>query len=135
MQRALELARFAAEKQEVPIGAVLVFENTIIAEGANCPISTTDPTAHAEIIALRNAAKNIANYRLTNTTLYVTLEPCVMCCGAIMQARVKKVIYAASDIRWSARQNCGNHTTEYVGGLFAETSQKILKDFFNQRRD
>lgn len=134
MQRALELARLAATQQEVPIGAVLVLKNEIIGEGTNCPIRTTDPTAHAEIIALRNAAKNKENYRLTDSTLYVTLEPCLMCCGAMMQARIKKVIYAAEDVRWHARQQCGNHTTEYLGGLLADESKKILQDFFCQKR-
>jgi len=135
MRRALELARLAAIEQEVPIGAILVLNNEIIAEGYNCPIKTCDPTAHAEIIAIRNAAKNIKNYRLTGATLYVTLEPCLMCCGAIMQARIQKVIFAASDIRWSARKQCGNHTTEYSGGLLVDESQKLLQDFFQRKRE
>jgi len=134
MHHALELAKMGAAKKEVPVGAVLVLENKIIAEGWNCPISTTDPTAHAEIITLRNAAKNKENYRLTGSTLYVTLEPCLMCAGAMIQARVAKVIYGASDVRWGARNQCGNHETIYEGGLLAEESAALLKDFFVEKR-
>src|SRR4051812_21416062 len=89
MLHALQLAEFAAAQQEVPVGAVLILENKIIGEGSNCPISTCDPTAHAEIIALRQGAKILRNYRLVKSTLYITLEPCIMCIGAIIQARVQ----------------------------------------------
>ncbi|MDX1901787.1 MAG: tRNA adenosine(34) deaminase TadA [Gammaproteobacteria bacterium] len=135
MQRALTLAKTAAEKNEVPIGAVLVLENKIIGEGFNAPISMVDPTAHAEMIALRNAANQHKNYRLIDSTLYVTLEPCLMCAGAMIQARVARVVFGASDVRWQARQQCGNHTVKYEGGLLAEESTVLLKEFFKKRRD
>ena len=102
MARAIELARQAAAAGEVPVGAVIVRDRKIIGEGWNRPIGTHDPTAHAEIIALREAAKNIGSYRLTNATLYVTLEPCAMCAGAMVHARVKRLVYGSSDPRAGA---------------------------------
>ena len=102
MQRAIELAKTAAELGEVPVGAVLVLDKKIIGEGYNHPIETHDPSAHAEIIALRLGAKTIQNYRVANSTLYITLEPCIMCVGAIIQARVQRVVYGAFDTRVGA---------------------------------
>jgi len=97
MQHALELAKRAESEGEVPVGAVVVYDEQVIGEGWNSPISDNDPTAHAEIMALRSAAKKINNYRLLDTTLYVTLEPCIMCTGAITHSRVKRVVYGATD--------------------------------------
>lgn len=143
MQRALELAQRAADEGEVPVGAVLVKDGEIIGEGYNQPIAKHDPTAHAEIQALRAAAKHLNNYRLPDTTLYVTLEPCAMCAGAIIHARVGKVVYGASDPRTGAAGSVFdllpsdqrfNHTTLCEGGIEAEASAKLLKDFFRARR-
>ena len=102
MSRALELARTAEAAGEVPVGAVIVKEGVIVGEGWNRPISTNDPTAHAEIVALRAAAQNLGSYRLLDTTLYVTLEPCAMCAGAMVHSRVKRLVYAATDPRAGA---------------------------------
>ncbi len=130
MQHALQLAEVAKSHEEVPVGAVLIYENKIIGEGWNRPISSNDPTAHAEMIALREGAQTLQNYRLIQTTLYVTLEPCAMCMGAIMHARVSRVIFGAYDKR---EKNC-NHHAEYHGGLLAESCGKILSEFFLVRR-
>jgi len=129
MQHALQLARYAEQQGEVPVGAVLVVENTIIGEGWNCPISTCDPTAHAEIVALRQAAQQRQNYRLIDTTLYVTLEPCTMCAGAILQARVQRVVFGAPDPR--SKQF---HPPPYESGVLATECAALLKDFFQARR-
>jgi len=142
MQRAIELARSAADNNEVPVGAVLVFDNQIIGEGWNCPIKNCDPTAHAEMIALRQGAAALANYRTIDTTLYVTLEPCIMCVGAIVHARVKKVIFGAPDPKTGAVQSVFamadaqvfNHRVEYAGGLLAQPCGALLKEFFKARR-
>ena len=142
MQRALELAHYAEEQGEVPVGAVVVFENKIIGEGWNQPISTNDPTAHAEIIALRNAAQHQNNYRLPGTTLYVTLEPCMMCASAMIHARIERLVFAASDPKTGAAGSqidifnlpFVNHKVTYEGGLLVKESQKRLKSFFQQRR-
>lgn len=135
MQHALELAKQAATLGEVPVGAVLVRGEEWLSEGWNQPISAHDPTAHAEITALRAAACQAKNYRLPGTVLYVTLEPCLMCAGALMQSRVAKVIYAAPDIRWGARQAVlGNHCVVYEGGLLEAQSAVLLQDFFAGRR-
>lgn len=132
MQRALQLAQMAANVEEVPVGAVLVLNNEIIGEGYNQPISTNDPTAHAEIIALRRGAETINNYRIINSTLYVTLEPCAMCIGAIRHARVHKVVYGAGD---SKNESCQfNHHVNYESGLLAENCSELLKNFFRIRR-
>ncbi len=143
MERALDLARRAAEEGEVPVGAVLVDgDGTVLAETANAPIALHDPSAHAEMLALRAAGSALGNYRLTNTTLYVTLEPCAMCAGALIHARVARLIYAACDPRCGA---CGsvfdltqsstlNHRIEVIGGLLAEQSTEILQEFFAKRR-
>lgn len=142
MQHALSLAKEAANRQEVPVGAVLVLDNQIISEGANSPIKMHDPTAHAEIIALRQAAEKIGNYRLINTTLYVTLEPCVMCVGALVHARVKRVVFGASDPKVGAVSSVFqlgssqqfNHRINFEGGLLAEQCGQLLSDFFKARR-
>jgi len=135
MQHALHLAKQAAQHQEVPVGAVLVLDNKLIAEGANSPITLCDPTAHAEILALRQGAKVLNNYRLINTTLYVTLEPCVMCIGAMTHARVARVVYGAKDpkaISVETRQL--NHSVQYDGGLLESECAALLTTFFQARR-
>ena len=142
MQYALELAKTAANNNEVPVGAVLTLDNKMIAEGWNRPISTANPTAHAEIIALCEGATALNNYRLINTTLYVTLEPCVMCVGAIVHARVKRVVFGALDPRTGAVQSVlnlkdaphFNHKVEYAGGVLEEACGAVLKEFFKERR-
>jgi len=143
MRRALELARQAELEDEVPVGAVLVKEGEIIGEGWNRPIGAHDPSAHAEIQALRDGARRMGNYRLPGTTLYVTLEPCPMCAGAIIHARVARVVYAASDPRSGAAGSVFdllpsdarfNHRTECEGGVEAEASSDMLKKFFRARR-
>ena len=142
MQRALELAREAVEVGEVPVGAVLVKDGKIVAEGSNRPIGLNDPTAHAEIIAMRQAGAVIANYRLLETTLYVTLEPCAMCASAMVHARVKRLVYAAEDPRAGAAgsvfnivdHDALNHRLEVTGGVCAEEAGALLKDFFGARR-
>lgn len=142
MQQALDQARQAEMAGEVPVGAVLVKQGEIIASGFNQPILSCDPTAHAEIMALRQAGQQQANYRLTDTTLYVTLEPCIMCLGAILHARVERLIYAASDpkvgavslLRALSQQACFNHHLEVEGGVLAEESSQLLKTFFRRKR-
>ncbi len=143
MQRALELARQAEECGEVPVGAVLVKDDVIIGEGYNRPIEGHDPTAHAEIMALRDGAEKIANYRLPGSTLYVTLEPCVMCAGAIIHARVEHVVFAATDPKAGAAGSMFdllpsdqrfNHSTSVDAGLLAEPASRMLSDFFKKRR-
>jgi len=142
MQAAIDLARRAAENGEVPVGAVVVKDGEIIGRGSNAPIRLQDPSAHAEILAMRDAAKNIGNYRLVDCTLYVTLEPCAMCTGAIQHARITNLIYGASDPKTGA---CGsvvnlmteeklNHHTKVKSGLLAEEAGQILTNFFKQRR-
>lgn len=142
MQAALALAKQAAEYGEVPVGAVVVKDGEIIGRGSNAPIGLHDPSAHAEILAIRDAAKNIGNYRLVDCTLYVTLEPCAMCSGAIQHARIANLIYGASDLKTGA---CGsvidlmgeaklNHHTTVKSGVLAEEAGQILSDFFKQRR-
>ncbi|MEW8015360.1 MAG: tRNA adenosine(34) deaminase TadA [Candidatus Sedimenticola endophacoides] len=143
MQRAYQLAQQAAEQGEVPIGAVVVRDGAIIGEGGNRPIGDYDPTAHAEVVALRDAARRVGNYRLPGATLYVTLEPCPMCAGAMVHARVGRVVYAASDPRGGAAGSVFellpsdgrfNHQTEAEGGLLAEACGELLRDFFRRRR-
>lgn len=142
MQEALALARAAGEIGEVPVGAVVVVNGDIIGRGSNAPISRHDPSAHAEIMALRDAANHIGNYRLVGCTLYVTLEPCVMCLGAIFHARIARVVYGAPDKKTGA---CGskidlvaeawlNHHAQVNGGILAEECGCLLSDFFAQRR-
>jgi len=142
MRRALGLAERAEHLGEVPIGAVLVVNNELVAEGWNQPLSTNDPTAHAEIVALRAAAARLNNYRLTGSTLYVTLEPCVMCAGAIVQARVGRLVYGAPDPQRGAAGSAFdlltaaalNHRPEIVGGVCASLCGERLREFFQQKR-
>lgn len=142
MQRALQLAHEAEVADEVPVGAVLVIDNEIIGEGYNCPISTHDPSAHAEMVAMRDAASKIGNYRLIDSTLYVTLEPCIMCMGAIIHARVKRLVYAATDPKAGAVHSIYtipddkklNHHVDISSGILAEESADLLKSFFQKRR-
>ena len=142
MQVALELAAQAAEAGEVPVGAVVVKDGEIIGRGYNAPISRHDPTAHAEIQAMRDAAQTLGNYRLVGCSLYVTLEPCAMCSGAIQHARIARLVYGASDPKTGA---CGsvidlmsearlNHHTDVIGGVMAEACGAILSQFFAARR-
>jgi len=142
MQRSLELAQRAEADGEVPVGAVIVMDNEIIGAGWNRPIAGHDPTAHAEINALRAAASQLGNYRLCATTLYVTLEPCVMCAGAIIQARVARVVYGATDPKTGAAGSVFailgterlNHRVEVTGGILAAESGALLQDFFRNKR-
>ncbi|MFQ5938169.1 MAG: tRNA adenosine(34) deaminase TadA [Acidiferrobacterales bacterium] len=143
MRRALELAERAEREGEVPVGAVLVIDNELIAEGWNQSIAVNDPTAHAEIAALRAAAARLGNYRLPDSTMYVTLEPCAMCAGAIVQARVSRVVYGAADTQSGAggsvfdllRSFALNHRTQVTQGVLAEECAQRLKTFFEQRRE
>jgi tRNA(adenine34) deaminase len=142
MTRALELARAAEAAGEVPVGCVIVRDGAVIAEGWNQPISARDPTAHAEMVALRAAAAASHSYRLTGTTLYVTLEPCAMCAGAMVHARVQRLVYAAADPRAGAagsvfnivQHPALNHRIECTGGVLAEECGQLLRDFFVARR-
>ena len=142
MKLALEEARAAAQAEEVPIGAILVQDGRILARGNNRTIRDCDPTAHAEIIALREAARAAGNYRLMGTTLYVTIEPCAMCAGAIIQARVARVVYGADDAKGGAVRSCFevlshaqlNHQVEVTPGVLAEESVALLQAFFGARR-
>ncbi len=143
MRRALGLARHAEEAGEVPVGAVVVQEGEIIGEGWNQPICAHDPSAHAEMVALRAAATHNKNYRLPGATLYVTLEPCAMCAGAIVQARVARVVYGAADPKAGAAGSVFqlldspalNHRAQVYGGVLNEESGRLLKEFFQSRRD
>ena len=143
MRRALVLAAQAAREGEVPVGAVIVREGVEIGAGANAPIREADPTAHAEIGAIRAASRTTANYRLTGTTLYATMEPCVMCAGAIVHARIARVVYGAADERWGGAgsvfdiMGCGrlNHRPVVRGGVLARESARLLLDFFRVRRE
>ena len=142
MQHALMLAQNAERLGEVPVGAVLVRDGEIIGQGFNAPISRHDPTAHAEVLALRDAAVRARNYRLDNTTLYVTLEPCTMCVGALVHARVTRVVFAAAEPKAgslvSARRQLEsgyyNHVFVFEGGLLADEASTMLSDFFRRRR-
>ena len=143
MRRALELARNAEVEGEVPVGALVVVDGVIVGEGWNRPIGSCDPTAHAEIVALRAAGKQLDNYRLPGSTLYVTLEPCPMCASAIVHARVARVVYGAPDPRAGAAGSVFdllpsdarfNHRTACAGGVLAEESGAMLRAFFRARR-
>ena len=142
MQRAYELAQIAKKYDEVPVGAVIVFEERIIGEGWNQPISSHDPSAHAEIMALRHAGQTNKNYRLPGATMYVTLEPCAMCAGAIVHARLAKLVYAVEDLKTGA---CGsvfnllqteelNHKVEIEQGLLTEECRSLIQNFFKEKR-
>ncbi len=143
MQEAIQLAKFASDAEEVPVGAILIDkEGYQIGAGWNCPIGDCDPSAHAEIIALRVGAKAKKNYRLIDSTLYVTLEPCLMCIGAIVHARVKRVVFGAYDTKSGAVESAFqlgtttllNHKPVYTGGVLAQECGKLLSDFFKTRR-
>ena len=142
MKIALEEARACAEAGEVPIGAVIVRGEEVLARGGNRTIRDCDPTAHAEIAVLREAARKIGNYRLTETTLYVTVEPCAMCAGAIVQARVPRVVYGADDPKGGAFRTCFelltsaklNHQVEVAPGVLGEEAALLLQNFFAARR-
>ncbi len=142
MQQALALASLAASNGEVPVGAIVVKDGEIIGRGSNAPIGLHDPTAHAEIQALRQAATHLGNYRLVDCTLYVTLEPCAMCAGAIQHARIAKLVYGASDPKTGACSSVINlmaepklnHHCEVVSGTLAMECGTVLTDFFKQRR-
>lgn len=142
MQQALELAKQAGEAGEVPVGAIVVKDGEVIGRGSNAPIGTSDPTAHAEIMAMRDAAKHLGNYRLVDCTLYVTLEPCAMCSGAIQHARIARLVYGANDHKTGA---CGsvinlmdepklNHHTEVTHDVLAKEAGALLSGFFSARR-
>jgi len=142
MQAALQLAQHAVTQEEVPVGAVVIRDGNIIGKGWNQPIVRNDPCAHAEIMALRAAANSLHNYRLPNTTLYVTLEPCMMCVGAIVHARVKRVVFGAYDPKTGAAGSVfdlladkrHNHTIEITGGILEQDCAAILQEFFRMRR-
>jgi len=143
MNIALSEAEKASKKNEVPVGAIIIYQNNIISYGHNNSISKNDPTLHAEIDAIRKACKKIGNYRLTNTTLVVTLEPCLMCYGAIVQSRISKVIFGAYDLKTGVCESCAdikklrcfNHKPDVIGGILEEKCSLILKDFFKERRN
>lgn len=142
MRKALELANRAAALGEVPVGALVVSEGKVIGEGWNQPISTHDPSAHAEIMALRAAAKNVKNYRLVNATLYVTIEPCTMCAGAIIHARIARLVYGALEPKAGVAESNGclfngshlNHSVDTLGGIMAEECSHRISQFFQARR-
>ena len=142
MQRALELARKAESEDEVPVGAVIVRDDQLIAEGWNRPIQSHDATAHAEIIAMREAGLRLQNYRLVDTALYVTLEPCSMCVGAMIHARIKRLVFAAYDPKTGAAGSAldlvhaepHNHRILVTGGVLEAESRELLQDFFRKRR-
>ncbi|GLX13822.1 tRNA-specific adenosine deaminase [Pseudomonas straminea] len=142
MREALELAAEGALRGEVPVGAVLVQDGEVIGRGFNCPISTSDPSAHAEMVAIRAAAQAIANYRLPGSTLYVTLEPCAMCAGLIVHSRVQRVVFGASEPRAGMAVSRGqffdqaflNHRVRVEGGVLGEECGEVLRAFFKARR-
>jgi tRNA(adenine34) deaminase len=142
LRMALALAREAESGEEVPVGAVIVLDGEVIGEGKNSPIQSNDPTAHAEILALREGSKRVGNYRLTRATIYSTLEPCVMCAGALVSARIKRLVFGARDIRFGgvrskfrlADSDILNHRVEVVEGVLATECSELLRDFFLKRR-
>ena len=142
MRQAIELARKGGESNEVPVGAVVTFKGEIIGKGFNQCIQNHDPTAHAEIIAIRAAAKHVGNYRLNECNLYVTLEPCLMCFGALVHARISKLIYGADDIKTGALQYNKdqinstklNHNFEITSGILKEECAELLSSFFKEKR-
>jgi tRNA(adenine34) deaminase len=142
MGEALELARAARDAGEVPIGAVLVSDGAVIGRGHNQPIGASDPTAHAEIVAIREAARRVGNYRLTGSTLYVTIEPCLMCVGALVHARIGTVIYGAHEPRTGSLASTvrggdlpgHNHRYEIIAGIRADECRALIQEFFRSRR-
>ena len=142
MRAALELAAEAHRRGEVPVGAVVVLDGTVIGSGFNQPISAHDPTAHAEIVAMRAAAQHLGNYRLTGADLYVTIEPCQMCVGAMVHARIARVIYGAKEPKAGAIESAMrahehpalNHRLQAVGGLLEDECRAVIQQFFEQRR-
>jgi tRNA(adenine34) deaminase len=142
MREALRLAGEAEARGEVPVGALVVSGGSIVGRGYNAPISTRDPTAHAEIVALREAALALGDYRLTEATLYVTMEPCAMCAGAMVTARIRKLVFGVRDLRFGAVRSkfrladsdLLNHRIEIVEGVLPEECLRRLKSFFEQRR-
>jgi tRNA(adenine34) deaminase len=142
MAEALSLAEYAGRSGEVPIGAVLIREGVIVGRGANAPIANNDPTAHAEILAIREAANNIGNYRLEGASLYVTLEPCIMCAGALINARISRLIFGTRDLRFGgvrskfrlADSDLLNHQVEIVEGVCSVESLALVQRFFRARR-
>ncbi|MCR8924203.1 tRNA adenosine(34) deaminase TadA [Dasania sp. GY-MA-18] len=143
MAKALLLAEQGAAKGEVPVGAILVADDKVLGQGYNCPISSNDPTAHAEVMAVRDAATVLGNYRLPETTLYVTLEPCTMCAGALVHARVTRVVYGATEPKAGVVESnpCVfegehlNHKVAYQGGVLAAECSAMLSTFFKKRRE
>ena len=143
MKLALQEAQKSQEMNEVPVGAIIIMNGEVISKSHNKSISQNDPTSHAEINALRNAASKVRNYRLTGATLYVTLEPCAMCYGAIIHARISRLIFGAYDYKTGVcgssiklhDQNCFNHTPEIKGGILERDCSLILKDFFREKRN
>jgi tRNA(adenine34) deaminase len=142
MEKALILAKQAAHQNEVPVGAVVVLNDQVVGQGYNFSITRHDPTAHAEIMALRAAAQHLGNYRILHATLYVTLEPCVMCAGAMVHARIKRLVYGACDPKTGAITSVArtldlpflNHRVDHCGGLLAGPCGALLSQFFKERR-
>ncbi len=142
IRKAMQLAESAARNGEVPVGAILIQDNIIIAEGSNSPIANNDPTGHAEMNALRNGGQYLKNYRLPETTLYVTLEPCMMCMGAIIHARVQRLVFGAYDPKTGAAVSCYqigsdknlNHQLEITGGVCEQECASLITNFFRQKR-
>ncbi|MGB1328401.1 MAG: tRNA adenosine(34) deaminase TadA [Porticoccaceae bacterium] len=142
MRQALDLAQQAVSIEEVPVGAIVVANGEVIGRGFNCPIDSNDPTAHAEIVAMRDAANNLGNYRLSGCELYVTIEPCTMCLGAMVHARIKRVIFGALEPRAGAFASNPmlmdadhfNHKIEWSGGVLEQDCSELIKEFFKGRR-
>ncbi|MBT5971956.1 tRNA adenosine(34) deaminase TadA [Desulfobacula sp.] len=143
MTLAIKEAQKAAAKDEVPVGAVIVDKNeNIVGRGYNCPISSNDPTSHAEINAMRMASGALNNYRLIDTVLYVTIEPCIMCMGAIIHARIKRIVFGAKDLKWGAASSLYaladdkrlNHHPEVVSGIYEQETKQLIKNFFLNKR-
>jgi tRNA(adenine34) deaminase len=143
MRAAIELGRKGQGRGEVPVGAVVVLDGQVIGQGFNEPISTNDPTAHAEIVALREAGKRIGNYRLTGATVYVTIEPCQMCVGAMIHARIARVVYGTREPKAGAiestmrahEQPTLNHRMEATGGVLEDECRELIQEFFRSRRE
>ncbi len=143
MARAVEMAKLAASRGEVPVGAVLTKDDAILAEGHNLTVTMNDPTAHAEVVVIREAARTLGDWRLTECTLYVTLEPCAMCAGALVLSRMKRLVFGASDPKAGMVRSLGNlvqderlnHRIEVTGGTLADVSGDLLQEFFRARRE